>query len=228
MPENLKQRLINPLTLSIAAVAMPAMILIAALAINGSRASSAAGTTAGAPVVNDVILAQTDEPPADTPGIAATTETAGPAEAASTGEAPGAAPAAPQEGKLNIVGMVPLPGHKLESQIVLFFDHEIVLPLSPEGTPVQPFRIEPELEGDFQTGPNYVAFTLAPNQDLPPNEYYDVRVDRDIRSEDGRELNPGQTDLRVATFAFEPQRIWLLEKNEDRTVLGILLSLIHI
>jgi hypothetical protein len=123
---------------------------------------------------------------------------------------------------LNVVGMVPLPGRKLEDQIVLFFDDEYVLPTTPEGTPAPPFECSPELRGEFQTGPNYAAFVLAPDQELPPNEYYDIKIAPGIRSKDGKALNPKQASLRVATFAFEPQRIWILEQNEDQFVLGIL------
>ncbi len=123
---------------------------------------------------------------------------------------------------LNIIGMVPLPGRKLEDQIVLFFDDDYVLPTTPEGTPAPPFECAPELRGEFQTGPNYAAFLLAPGQDLPPNEYYDVRIAPGIRSKGGKELNPKQALLRVATFAFEPQRIWILERDDDQLVLGIL------
>lgn len=183
------------------AVAQPESAEATGATVSGVSGPPAAEPAAGA------------EPPAATEPESAPVEQAVPAPVR---------PAEAKEGHLNIIGTVPLPGEKLENMIALFFDGEVVIPTAPEGTPAAPFEITPPLRGEFRTGANYAAFVLAPNQDLPPNEFYEVRLNRQLTSTDGKQLNPEQYRLRVATFAFEPQRVWVLEQSDAQTMLGVL------
>ncbi|MCC6698552.1 MAG: hypothetical protein IT365_23215 [Candidatus Hydrogenedentes bacterium] len=202
----------TPRTLSpLAAVVIAAGILLASIAgvVLVDRGGQA------------VSLAATGETPADAPTSLPPPKVPGGTPAIA--QAPVAELAAASSDMLNVIGMVPLPGRKLESQIILFFDHDIVLPNAPDGAVAPPFELSPKLDGEFQSGANYAAFTIADEQTLLPNQLYDVRLTPGIVSKDGKELNPQHRLLRVATYIFEPQRVWLLERDDhDDMVLGIL------
>ena len=218
MSGNFTQKLAYPLTISLAAVAILGGVLLAAVAKNEDEAPSG--------VAGSEQEQRGESPPATPSGDVAAVGPDTPSENGPIdGQPPEGGPALqlrePEEGALNIIGMIPLHGQRLEKQIVLFFDDDIVLPTSSDGTPGKPFTLSPPLKGEFRVERNYAAFLLTPNQSLPPSAYFDLCVEPGIRSKDGKALGREQGNLRVAMFAFEPQRVWLLEKNEERTVLGI-------
>ena len=116
--------------------------------------------------------------------------------------------------RLNVVGVAPLPGQALSNSILFFFDGRISVP---DGG-ADPFAIEPALPGRFQTGPNFIQFNAAKE---PEHQVYRVTLSADIRTSEGRTLNPRQREWVFAPFVFGPTKVGLLERAPGRMNLGL-------
>ncbi|MFC1735747.1 alpha-2-macroglobulin, partial [Candidatus Hydrogenedentota bacterium] len=120
---------------------------------------------------------------------------------------------------LNVIGMLPLPGEYLDGRIAVFFDDEIVLPQEARGRQAPPLSIQPNMEGRFKTGHNYIVFT--PHGNWHRNAYR-ILLNSGIRSANGKELNPKDREFVFSTGPFVPNRIWCIEDVGGKTTFGIL------
>ncbi len=122
---------------------------------------------------------------------------------------------------LSITGTVPLPGERVDKQIVLFFDRDVTLLADEADANKTPFTISPAVKGTYRMGKNFAAFTAA--KAFEQGKLFQVTVNPLLLSESGQALAEGQHILYFATFNFEPQRLWMLDSNEDEVRLAILL-----
>ena len=122
---------------------------------------------------------------------------------------------------LNVVGAVPLEGEALTNQIVVFFDKPIALPADADGKQPSPLTVKPKLHGTARIGPNFVAYAIT--ADLKNvTRIVEVTLNPALQSADGRPLNPEHRTLRLATFRFEIQRLWVIDSTPEQRVIGLL------
>ncbi len=136
----------------------------------------------------------------------------------------------PSADYLNVVGRIPLEGDTLGNQIVVFFDKPIQLPLQPDGQPQNPLTVVPDLtvktRGAMMTyriGANFVAADV-PQLDLSVLQIHEVVLNPELRSVDGKPLNPQAPPLYFSTLPFNVRRVWIMESTPERAVAGILFS----
>ena len=154
------------------------------------------GCSKPAPTTQDVpAQTQTPSPEAKSPG------------AGDTGEA-----------RLGIAGIVPLAGEPLDDRIVFFFDDPVKM--APDAESPEPFTIEPEVKGDFRVDQNFAAFQA--NEPFSEDTVYTVELSPDLISETGATIPEAARQHRFASFAFQPRRMWEIEEEAGRLVLGLL------
>lgn len=133
---------------------------------------------------------------------------------------PTPAPAPPTDDYLYVASVVPLPGEVLKNQIVITFDKPIEIVPEADGSKKDPFVVTPELSGEFSTGPNFVAYkSLAVAPDPP--QVYTVVIGSNVRSVDGKLLDPKQGAISVANFELVPRNLWVSENKPDRVVVSM-------
>ncbi len=115
---------------------------------------------------------------------------------------------------LNVAGTVPLPDETLGDKIIIFFDRKI--DIKPDEF-WSVFSIEPKLEGNFKTGPNFLMFT--PHQ-KPANGLFKVSLKNTLKSVDGKAINPQQCDFSFPA-AFLQSNLWIQEQTKDSLKLSI-------
>ena len=125
---------------------------------------------------------------------------------------------APASGRLNIVGVVPLDNDVFDGRLVLFFDDDLK-PL-PDGE--EPVAFQPEVEGKFRIGSNFISFQASAK---PDRALTLARVNPNLESSQGLPLNPDHGQFVLTSLLLEPVRIWTIEDEPNRTVLGMTFSL---
>ena len=123
-----------------------------------------------------------------------------------------APPQEPEKPYLNVVGMVPLEGELLRERITIFFDEEIDVSQTGK-TPV-------ESPGRWQVGPNYLSLSTT---HIPPDEprIFSIRLKETLCSRSGKPINPEQCSYVFTNFAFEPDRMFLVDQTDQTTRLGV-------
>ncbi|MBN2307538.1 MAG: hypothetical protein JXR94_01120, partial [Candidatus Hydrogenedentes bacterium] len=203
-------------TFQLAALAIGTAAVVAVLLILPQGGQPGPGAQPGAQDVQPAPAVQAaDVSPGESPAPQPPPPAPEPA-AEAPPEEKSAVPPPPAGGYVNVAGTVPLPGHTLENQIVVFFDEAIRWESVEGGTP--PIVFEPALVGAFETGANFVAFRLT---EKPPARLIEARLAGWIESVRGAPLNPERRPFTVAPFAFRPTRLWTIEDKAERTVIGI-------
>lgn len=129
------------------------------------------------------------------------------------------APAQESSATLNVVGTIPLEGEIIRDQIVVFFDRDITLPVSADGTVPPVMTISPAVEGTSKVGRNYVAFK---SEKFEWGNLYKIELNPAIKGKQGEALNPQHQSFAIANLVFEPLRVWTIEQTSERSVAGIL------
>lgn len=122
------------------------------------------------------------------------------------------------EARMGIAGIVPLAGEPLDDRIVFFFDSPVKMAADAESP--EPFTIEPEVQGDFRVDQNFAAFQA--NEPFPEDTVYTVQLSADLVSETGAKVPEAARQHRFASFVFQPRRMWKIEEEAGRLVLGLL------
>ena len=134
------------------------------------------------------------------------------------GESLSQAPADTEPGALSIAGVVPLSGEPVRDRIVLFFDAPVAMASEEAGA--QPFIIDPPVAGQFRVDDNFASFEA--HERFEKDVLYTVELSPDLVSTTGSRIPEESRTHCFASYLFEPRRMWEIEEQPDRVVLGML------